>query len=101
MSFLKHFRHSLHLRYPAQATELVSELEARYAVLKREVAFAKKSANPVDRRLDFTACFLALIQVLEKRSEPFEKIREICLEVTHEYVRPKNGKSTPPPATTP
>lgn len=91
MSFKKHFHRALHQRYPAQAETLVSELEARYAVLKQEVAFAKKSPNPVDRRLDFTACFLGLVQVLEKKGESFEKIREICLEITHEYVRPKNA----------
>ena len=55
------------------------------------MAFARTSPNPVDRRLDFTAYFLATIQVLEKRGESFERIREICLEITHEYVRPKNG----------
>lgn len=91
MPFKKHFHSAIQRRYPAQAETLVSELEARYAFLKKEVAFAKKSANPVDRRLDFTACFLALVQVLEKQGEPFEEIREICLEITHEYVRPKNA----------
>lgn len=91
MSFKKFFHRAIRQRYPAQAETLVAELDARYAILKEEVAFAKKSANPVDRRLDFTACFLALVQVLEKQGEPFEEIREICLEITHEYVRPKNA----------
>ncbi|MBI1224577.1 MAG: hypothetical protein GC192_05020 [Bacteroidetes bacterium] len=89
--FLKYFHHTIQQRYPVQAATLIVELNSRFKVLQEEVAFAKKSSNPVDRRLDFTACFLALVQVLEKHGEPYEKIRGICLEITHEYVRPKNA----------
>ena len=90
MAFKKHFHKILKQRFPAQAETLFSELERCYKILKKDIHFAKKSANPMDRRLDFTACFLALIQVLEKQGEGFEQIREACLEITHEYVRPKN-----------
>jgi hypothetical protein len=55
-----------------------------------DTAFARTSKNPIDRRLDFCAYFLALIQTLDERKENFETIRRICLEIVLEYVRPKN-----------
>lgn len=91
MSYQKHFRSILQQRYPTQAKMLLEALEGRYEILKQDIHFAKKSSNPMDKRLDFTACFLALIQVLEKRGENFDQIRATCLEITHEYVRPKNA----------
>lgn len=66
-------------------------MEARHAVIAPDVAFARESANPVDRRLGFCAWFLATIQVLEGRGESFDLIREFCLAVTVEYVRPKSA----------
>ena len=53
--------------------------------------FASRSSNPIDRRLDFAAYFLALIQTLEKGNHSYEEIKTICLEVTYDYVRPKNA----------
>ena len=66
-------------------------MEARQAVIAPDVVFARTSANPMDRRLAFCAWFLATIQVLEGRGESFASIREFCLEVTYEYVRPKSA----------
>jgi hypothetical protein len=67
--------------------------ESHYAFISKDVAFAKRSPNPIDRRLDFCAYFLSLIKVLEERGEPYEAIRKICLDITIEMVRPKNKLS--------
>ena len=44
----------------------------------------------MDRRLDFSAYFLAFIKTLDERGESFEQIRKICLDITTEYVQPRN-----------
>jgi len=85
------FHQAIRQHYPADGEQLCASIEAQYNVLAPEVVFAKTSPNPMDRRLDFTAYFLATIQVLEQRGEGFEQIRSICLEIAHAYVRPKNG----------
>lgn len=69
---------------------LLDEVDKNYSVISRDTAFALRSKNPVDRRLDFSAYFLALIITLDKRGESFQKIREICLKITIDYVQPKN-----------
>jgi hypothetical protein len=76
--------------YSHEADAIIREVEGNYAVTSKDTAFAVKSRNPVDRRLDFSAYFLALIITLDKRGESFQKIREICLKVTDAYVRPRN-----------
>lgn len=91
MNYKKYFHQSLRQHYPTDHTQLCEAIETRYQAIFPDVAFARRSSNPIDRRLDFTAYFLATIQVLEKRGESFERIREICLDITHTYVRPKNG----------
>ena len=44
----------------------------------------------MDRRLDFSSYFLALIITLDKQGETYDRIRTICLAITIEYVQPKN-----------
>ncbi len=90
MGFKKYFHQAIKTRYPTHFEQICAETESRYEIIARDIRFASKSSNPLDRRLEFTAYFLALIQVLETIGEPFEKIRETCLEITHNYVRPKN-----------
>lgn len=90
MSFKKYFHHAVRRRYPADAHQLCPAIESRYRDIFSDIAFARKSVNPVDRRLDFTAYFLATIQVLERHGERFEQIRHLCLDITQDYVRPKN-----------
>ncbi len=68
----------------------MSATEANYTAIAPEIAFARTSANPIDKRLDFCAYFLALIQTLDARQESYDDIRKICLEIVTEYVRPKN-----------
>ena len=89
--FKKYFTASLKVNYPAHADQLVSQVDKEFELIYPDVNFATTSSNPIDRRLIFCAYFLALIKVLDKSGESFEKIRMVSLEVVKEYVRPKNG----------
>jgi hypothetical protein len=93
MQYKVYFHNELRRQYasPETSGRLCADIEEHYQRIFPDVAFARTSANPVDRRLDFAAYFLATIQALESHGESFERIREICLNITHEYVRPKNG----------
>ena len=90
MSYRKYFSQALQKNYPARFEEIIAEANRLYAHISKDTAFARASANPMDRRLDFAAYFLAMIQALEKQGEPFERIKTICLEVAEAYVMPKN-----------
>ncbi|RYU97494.1 L-2-amino-thiazoline-4-carboxylic acid hydrolase [Emticicia agri] len=87
--YKRYFRKALDSFYPKYAKELADDIDAQYKELKEDVSFAKTSANPMDRRLDLSAYFLALIIVLDKAGESFEKIREVALFTITEYLRPK------------
>ena len=91
MSYHKYFEQTIRRRFPEAHQAMMLDLNAFYASIQPDVGFAKTSSNPMDRRLDFSAYFLATIQVLEQRGEPFERIRELCLEITQEYLWPKNS----------
>ena len=88
MAYRKHFDHELCRRYPAAFDQMRAEIDARYQAIYPDIAFARTSSNPVDRRLDFCAYFLATIQTLAARGAAFAEIREVCLSVTESYVRP-------------
>ncbi len=90
MGYKKYFHQSIRQRYPLDGGQICESIQTRYQAIWPDIGFVKTSSNPIDRRLDFTAYFLATIQVLEQRGESFEIIRETCLEITHAYVRPKN-----------
>jgi hypothetical protein len=91
MQYKVYFHQELSRQFPSETcAQIRADIDARYDRIFPDVAFAKNSANPMDRRLDFSAYFLATIQVLESRGESFDRIRQICLNITHEYVRPKN-----------
>ena len=89
-NFKKYFAASLKAHYTSNADSLMSQLDKEFELILPDVKFAAKSSNPIDRRLTFCAYFLALIKVLDKTGESFEKTREISLEIVKEYVRPKN-----------
>lgn len=84
------FKKAINQHFPGTAAALIAEVEERFAVLSEDTKFAATSSNPIDRRLDFTAYFLALIKVLENKSLSYEQIRAICLEITIDFVSPKN-----------
>lgn len=70
---------------------IIGEIENHYKIISLDTRFAATSGNPIDKRLDFCAYFLALIKTLDSRNESYETIRKICLEIVMDYVKPKNG----------
>ena len=91
VAFRKFFKKAIDEHFADDAPAVLSEVDRRYKILSVDTAFAAKSSNPIDRRLDFSACFLALIQPLEERNQSYDQIKNICLEITYEYVSPKNS----------
>jgi hypothetical protein len=91
MRFRKFFIKAIEKYFPTDALSVVHELDQRFKILSMDTKFAARSSNPIDKRLDFTACFLALIQILEQRGRSYEQIKNICLEITYDYVSPKNA----------
>lgn len=89
-NYKKYFSQAIRSKYPDRFEEIISQVEAHYNSISKDTHFALTSKNPVDRRLDFCAYFLALIKTLDKQGESFEAIRKICLEVVTGYVQPKN-----------
>lgn len=88
--YRKHAENVIGRNFPHMHGDILSATEANYAAIAPEIAFARTSPNPIDKRLDFCAYFLALIQVLDARHESYDNIRRICLEIVSDYVRPKN-----------
>ncbi len=89
--FTKFFKKALEKHFPQQSSVLQNEVDERFKVLSIDTRFASTSSNPIDKRLDFAAYFLALIQTLEKRNQSYDEIKSFCLEVTYDYVLPKNA----------
>lgn len=69
---------------------MLTDIDRNYEVVARDVLFASSSSNPIDKRLPYTACCLAVIKTMSARGFGYEAIRETCLEITYEFVRPKN-----------
>ena len=90
MRFRKNFIKAIERHFPSNASVVVREVDERFKILSVDTKFAARSTNPIDRRLVFTAYFLALIQTLEGMNLSFEQIKSICLEITYDYVTPKN-----------
>jgi len=90
LSFKKFFRKGIEKYFPDNSSVIMNEVDQRFKTLSVDTRFAAQSSNPIDRRLDFSAYFLALIQTLENRNQSYEEIKKICLEITYDYVSPKN-----------
>ncbi len=88
--YRKYFRQFVKANYPDHFDNILADTDRHYNIISTDTAFAKTSNNPIDRRLDFTSYFLALIKTLDERDEQFESIRKICLQITTEYVQPKS-----------
>ena len=67
MNFTKYFQKALEKHFPLESSALLKEVGERFNVLSVDTRFASTSSNPIDKRLDFAAYFLALIQTLEKQ----------------------------------
>jgi hypothetical protein len=89
-SYRKYFRKVITEKYPDVSDRIIGDVENHYKIISIDTRFAATSGNPIDKRLDFCAYFLALIKTLDARNESYETIRKICLEIVIEDVRPKN-----------
>jgi hypothetical protein len=89
-AYRKYFTKSLEQNFPHEYDKIQKTLDRHYQYISIDTRFASMSANPIDRRLDFSAYFLALIKTLDERGESFEFIRARCLEIVTDYVKPKN-----------
>jgi len=89
-NYRKYFIADIKKRFPARSDSIISKVDDHYRIISSDTAFAASSANPIDKRLDFCAYFLALIKTMDEQGETFETTRTICLEIVLEYIRPKN-----------
>lgn len=89
-NYRKYFIHFINKNYPTDSASIIADTDSNYSIISTDTAFAKKSGNPIDKRLDFCAYFLALIKTLDAKGESYENIRKVCLEITIEYVQPIN-----------
>ncbi len=88
--YRKYFINSLKDNYPKEFDIVIANTDIHYKNISTDTTFAKTSTNPLDKRLDFSSYFLALIITLDEQGETFDTIRNICLEIVIEYVKPKN-----------
>jgi hypothetical protein len=89
-NYKKHFTRSIKYHFPDESDKLIATTDRHYENIAKDTKFASTSTNPLDRRLDFSSYFLALIKTLHEKGETFETIRRICLEIVTNYVKPKN-----------
>lgn len=88
--YQKYFRKFVKDNYPTEFEKIISIMDEHYKTISTDTTFAQISKNPMDKRLDFSSYFLALIKTFDERNEEFENIRKICLQITTEYVQPKS-----------
>jgi len=89
-NYRKYFVAGIKKNFPGNSDEITTKVDVHYKIISADTSFAVTSKNPIDKRLDFSAYFLALIKTLDEQGEKFETTRNICLEIVTEYVRPKN-----------
>ena len=88
--YQKYFIANIKKKFPGRSDDIIVKIDAHYKFISVDTAFAASSGNPIDKRLDFCAYFLALIKTLDQQGETFETTKKICLAIVTEYVRPKN-----------
>ena len=88
--YKKYFIQALRNNYPLNYAGIISTSDNHYSDISKDTRFALHSKNPIDKRLDFCAYFLALIKTLHQQGETFENTRKICLEIVTAWVQPKN-----------
>jgi hypothetical protein len=89
-NYKKYFKKAIKIHYPDRFKQLLADIDKEYIDIAVDTRFSARSKNPIDKRLDFCAYFLALIKSLDKAGETFDTIRTISLDITIDYVRPKN-----------
>jgi hypothetical protein len=89
-NFKKYFAEELEREYPNTFKLIIEEVNEAFESIEDKSNLKEKSKNPLDKRLRFSAYFLAFIQVMEKRNLSFDEIKKHCLSIAKEYVKPKN-----------
>jgi hypothetical protein len=90
VSYRIFFQRVIKKEFPSEFYALLEKVDREYNDIFPDIEFASRSPNPIDKRLDFCAYFLAVMKVLDAKGEPFERVRIICIEIVTDYVRPKN-----------
>lgn len=67
------------------------EIQIRFSEISKDTQFISTSKNPMDRRIELAACFLALMKSMEEVNISYSDIRIFCLKVAADLVRPKNS----------
>ncbi|XDD44682.1 L-2-amino-thiazoline-4-carboxylic acid hydrolase (plasmid) [Leptospira sp. WS60.C2] len=88
--YRKNFRQFVKQFYPKDFESIIASIDTQYILISADTKFSKISKNPIDRRLDISSYFLALIKTLDEKAETFEKIRKMCLDITVACIRPKS-----------
>lgn len=89
-AYVPFFNRRVKEHFPSNFEAIQTEVSDHFHAMRDDIRFISDSGNPMDKRLDFCSYFLALIKTLDNRNEPFDRIRQICLEVVTDYVQPKN-----------
>jgi hypothetical protein len=89
-NYRKYFVAGISKNFPELSESMIAKVDTHYKMISADTIFAVMSKNPIDKRLDFSAYFLALIKTLDEHGKKYETIRKICLEIATEYVKPKN-----------
>ena len=61
MEYKKYFDQILKKRYADEYEQMIMELDNVYNSISKDTQFAFTSSNPLDKRMDFSAYFLALL----------------------------------------
>lgn len=89
-NYRNYFTRAIQATYPDDAADIIRATDLAYKEISADTSFALTSKNPIDRRLDFSAYFLALIKTLHQKGESFDTIRTLSLQVVTAYVQPRN-----------
>ena len=90
-SYSKYFKPAIQWYFPIESVSIMATTDIHYKAISKDTDFASSSSNPIDRRLDFCAYFLALIKTLDEKGASFEIIRTVCVEIVSNYVKPRNA----------
>lgn len=88
--YRKYFTAAVERNYPSESAHFLRETNEYYRAIAPDIEFRLTSGNPIDKRLDFCAYFLALIKTLDRHGKSFDEIERVSLEVVTAYVQPKN-----------
>lgn len=77
-------------RFGDRAVGIVESIDKEFLLLKHDTDFARRSKNPMDRRIVVAGLLLALMKTLRNNGYDFALIRDISLDIAKNLVTPKN-----------